>query len=319
MPSTGPEPPPVAVAAAVIHRSDDRFLISRRPRHLHQGGLWEFPGGKLEPGETPCQALHRELGEELGIRVQQAEPLIRVPWRYPDKAVVLEVWRVTAFAGEPRGREGQTLRWVDAMQLAELPFPAANQPIVTAARLPDRYLITPEPAGSVADFLAGLDQALASGIRLLQLRAHSLGESAYADLARRVVAHLRGRPVRLLLNAAPALALELGTGLHLSARRLRGMAARPPLAQGQWLAASCHSPVELRQAVDRGADFAVLGPVMPTPSHPEAEGIGFDGLHAMLREVPLPVYALGGLGPADRDRAVRYGAQGVAAIRGLWA
>ncbi|MCK8516302.1 Nudix family hydrolase [Methylonatrum kenyense] len=309
---------PVVVAAGVIQGPDSRFLVSQRPRHLHQGGLWEFPGGKLEAGESAFQALQRELSEELGIRVRQAEPLIRVPWRYPDKTVVLHVWRVTGFDGEPEPREGQAMRWVDGVQLAALRFPAANQPIVTAARLPDRYLITPEPAGPVDGFLAALDRAVANGIDLIQLRARSLDDAAYARLAEQVVAHLGKRPVQLLLNAQPSLAVSLGVGLHLSARRLRALATRPRLAPGQWLAASCHSTAELWQAVHKGVDFAVLGPVLPTRSHPEAGGIGFDRLHALLREVPLPTYALGGLDPTHLDTAKAHGAQGIAAIRGLW-
>ncbi len=309
---------PVAVAAAVIHGRDGRFLVSRRPQHLHQGGLWEFPGGKLEAGETAGQALQRELTEELGIRVQEAEPLIRVPWSYPDKTVVLHVWRVTRFDGEPEPREGQGVQWVDGAQLAALPFPDANQPIVTAARLPDRYLVTPEPAGAVDDFLAALDRAVADGINLIHLRARSLDDAAYARLARHVVAHFGQRPVKLLLNAEPSLALSLGVGLHLSARRLRALGARPALAPGQWLAASCHSTAELWQAVHKGVDFAVLGPVLPTRSHPQAAGIGFDRLYALLREVPLPAYALGGLDPGHLDTAKAHGAQGIAAIRGLW-
>lgn len=310
---------PMAVAAAVIHGRDGRFLVSRRPQHLHQGGLWEFPGGKLEAGETAVQALQRELAEELGIQVQDAEPLIRVPWSYPDKAVVLDVWRVRRFSGTPEGREGQSLRWVSEMELAELAFPAANQPIVAAASLPDLYLITPEPTAGTEEFLASLDRAVAAGIRLIQLRARSLSPAAYADLAKSVVEHLRDAPIRLLVNADPSLARELGVGLHLSAERLNGLCGvRPQLASGQWLAASCHSVRELGQAVDAGVDFAVVGPVQQTRSHPGADGIGFRHLRAMLWDVPLPVFALGGMTLVDRATALQHGAQGIAAIRGLW-
>lgn len=122
----------VHVAAAVIHRGDGSILIARRPVHVHQGGLWEFPGGKVEGGETVTQALARELCEELAIQVVAAEPLLVVRHDYPDKAVLLDVWCVTEFAGEPVGNEGQPLCWVGVAQLRDYPFPEANQPIIEA-------------------------------------------------------------------------------------------------------------------------------------------------------------------------------------------
>lgn len=172
----------VHVAAAVIRGAEGRILIARRPQHLHQGGLWEFPGGKVEAGESVRAALVRELLEELGIRVQQARPLLKVSHDYPDKQVLLDVWEVSRFSGEPHGAEGQPLAWVTPRQLPEYAFPAANQPIVAAARLPEQYLIT--PAGlSHGELLAGLRQALAAGIRLVQLRAPNMYSPEYRELA----------------------------------------------------------------------------------------------------------------------------------------
>lgn len=321
MPNTAPEATGdgIAVAAAVIYGPDGRILISRRPAHLHQGGLWEFPGGKLEAGESGRHALQRELAEELDIRVVSAEPLIRIPWTYPDKRLLLEVWSVGAFHGEPRACEGQALRWVAPAALNDLSFPAANAPIVTAVQLPDRYLITPEPGPDAAPFLATLERAVdRDGIRLLQLRAHSLGAMAYAELAIRVSERLRGSGVEILLNAPPALAAELGLGVHLTAARLRALARRPLLPAGCRVAASCHDAAELQQAAALGLDFAVLGPVFATGTHPGASVLGFDRFSQLAREAPLPVFALGGLSAAQIVPARQHGAQGVAAIRGLW-
>ena len=175
----------IHVAAAVIVNACGEVLVSRRNARAHQGGLWEFPGGKLEADEDVYAALCRELHEELGIEVDAARPLIRIPYRYPDKSVLLDVWRVTAFRGEAHGREGQPVQWVAPEQLPSLEFPAANQPIVTAARLPDRYLVTPEPG---PDFPARLARAFAAGIRLVQLRAKSLDADTYTERARAVCA-----------------------------------------------------------------------------------------------------------------------------------
>ncbi|WP_417579776.1 8-oxo-dGTP diphosphatase MutT [Nitrincola sp.] len=135
MPNTAPEQvsesrQTLHVAAAVIYDPLGRILIARRPLDKHQGGLWEFPGGKVEVDESARQALDRELFEELGIQVTAAQPFIQIPYEYPERHVLLDVFSVTAFKGEARGCEGQPLAWVDASELNHYPFPAANQPIL---------------------------------------------------------------------------------------------------------------------------------------------------------------------------------------------
>ncbi|MGE0080934.1 MAG: Nudix family hydrolase [Thiohalomonadaceae bacterium] len=305
------------VAAAVIRDGAGRVLIAERPAHLHQGGLWEFPGGKVEPGEDVRAALARELEEELGIAVRACSPLIRVRHRYPDRNVLLDVWEVSAFAGEPHGREGQPVRWVDAETLPAFSFPAANLPIITAARLPRQYLITPEPGNDDA-FLVRLEQRLRAGVRLVQLRCKSRSGAAFAALAREAVRIAQGQGARLLLNGEPAQALALGAdGVHLTSAALRALGARP-LPAGYWVAASCHDVEDLAHAAAIGVDFAVLAPVQPTASHPGAPALGWEAFHALTELSRIPVYALGGLGPADLAQACRHGAQGIAAIRGLW-
>ncbi len=305
------------VAAAVIRDGAGRVLIAERPAHLHQGGLWEFPGGKVEPGEDARAALARELDEELGITVRACSPLIRVRHRYPDRNVLLDVWEVTAFAGEPHGREGQPVRWVDTGALQAFSFPAANLPIVTAAHLPRHYLITPEPENDDA-FLARLQQRLRAGVRLVQLRCKSRTGAAFTALAREAVRVTHRQGAGLLLNGAPEQALALGAdGVHLTGAGLRALNARP-LPAGYWVAASCHDAEDLAHAAAIGVDFAVLSPVQPTASHPGASTLGWEAFHALTELSHIPVYALGGVGPADLAQACRCGAQGIAAIRGLW-
>lgn len=120
----------VRVAVGIIRDSAGAVLIARRPEQVHQGGLWEFPGGKMEFSETAEAALRRELREELGIDVQSAEPLLQVRHAYADKTVLLDVWRVAAYRGEPHGREGQPLLWVRPADMEALAFPAADAPII---------------------------------------------------------------------------------------------------------------------------------------------------------------------------------------------
>jgi len=122
----------VHVAVAVMINKEGQVLIARRPEDAHQGGLWEFPGGKVEAGENLNVALKRELAEELGIELLRCEPLLQINHDYHDKAVLLDVWRVTDFSGEPYGREQQPVRWVSIESLKEYQFPKANEPILDA-------------------------------------------------------------------------------------------------------------------------------------------------------------------------------------------
>lgn len=124
----------VHVAVGVILDADDRILITRRDNDAHQGGLWEFPGGKVEARETLQVAMARELREELGIDIGALSPLLEVRHDYGDKQVLLDVHIVRGFIGEPEGREGQPLKWVTVAELHQFDFPAANVPIVEAVQ-----------------------------------------------------------------------------------------------------------------------------------------------------------------------------------------
>lgn len=302
----------------VIADPQGRILVTRRPGHAHQGGLWEFPGGKLEPGETPEEGLARELAEELGIRIQGSQPLIRVHHDYGDRRVLLEVRRVTAYDGAPGGLEGQPLAWLhpDAMEAES--FPAADRPIITALRLPKLLLITGPDPGDPPNFLSRLQSALAGGIRLVQLRAHALDPAAYRRLAEDAYALCEAAGARLLLNRDPLEVIGLPRhGLHLRARALGSLEARPGLP-GDLIGASCHDTQELTRAAALGLDYALLSPVRRTASHGEAPPLGWTRFAELVDPAPLPVYALGGLGPEDLQDALHHGAQGIAAIRGLW-
>ena len=309
--------PPIHVAAGAITDGEGRVLITRRADHLHQGGLWEFPGGKLDPGEAPEQALRRELQEELGIRVLASRPLIRVHHDYGDRHVLLDVHRVTAFAGTPEGREGQPLSWVHPEAMDPAVFPAADRPIITALSLPPLYLITGEDARDRASFLARLERALAAGVRLVQLRAHGLAPADFALLAGQAFALCEHADARLLLNADPARAAGLPShGVHLTSSRLWALHRRP--TGFAWVGASCHGAEDLARAAALGLDYALLSPVQATASHPQAKPLGWQRFAELVEPAGLPVYALGGLTPADLDQAIDRGAQGIAAIRGLW-
>jgi 8-oxo-dGTP diphosphatase len=309
---------PVHVVAAAIVNDRNQVLISLRHKHSHQGGLWEFPGGKVESGETVQTALTRELNEELGISVTQGRPLISVRHKYPDKSVLLEVWLVSQFDGEVHGREGQAVRWVSKSALADYDFPAANHPIITAVQLPDVYVITPEPQADQHQFLARLQRTLDTGIELVQLRAKSMNAQDYEVLAKECQ-HLCDRVgATLILNCPPELVQTLGAGgVHLTSQRLHEYRARP-LSKRFLVAASCHNQVDLKQAMNIGVDFVVLAPVKPTSSHVGQKPLGWTDFGSLVKDVNCPVFALGGMMPGDRVKSFNYGGQGVAGITGFW-
>lgn len=304
---------PLHVAVGVVNDGAGNVLLARRPDHLHQGGLWEFPGGKVEPGEDVTAALARELHEEVGVSVAGARPLIRISHEYGDRRVLLDVWRVTAWHGTVHGREGQAVAWVAQEGLSERPMPAANLPIVAATRLPEFYAVTPEPQ-SAQETLVRLGAWFRAGVMLVQLRAKRLESAAHATLAHDAAALAREHGATLLLNGPPALALaSQAGGVHLTSARLMALRQRP-LPPSFWVAASCHDAAELEHACRIGVDFVVLGPVLPTRSHPGAPALGWARLRELTERATVPVYALGGLGRGDVPRAWRHGAQGVAAL-----
>lgn len=320
MPSTAPSDGGglVQVVAAALVDGTGRVLLARRHPDSHQGGLWEFPGGKLEPGEAPAAGLARELHEELGVELRSHRPLIRVIHHYPDRSVLLDVHRVDAWDGEPHGREGQPLAWVAPRDLGDYPMPAADLPIVRALQLPDRYLITPPESGRPEAFLAALDDALGRGVRLVQLRLFDLTGEALQQVGRAAVELCHRRQAQLLLNGPPELAAAIGAdGVHLNSRRLQACSTRP-VAESMLLAASCHTAADLDRAERIGADLAVLSPVLPTRSHPDADPLGWPGFAALVERAALPVFALGGMHPGLLRTAWEHGAQGIAGIRGLW-
>ena len=308
----------IHVVAAAIADARGRILLARRTDGRDLAGLWEFPGGKREPGESPEAALVRELQEELGITAKVGSPLINVPQQYPDKRLRLDVRHVLSWQGTPRGIEGQALAWVAPEKLPRYPMPPADRPVVAALRQPDRYLVTPEPGEDEAAWLAGLARALESGAGRVHLRAPGLqAQLRWRRLAVAAVALCRKAGAEVLINGDIELARELDIGVHLRAAQLPALCARPLTADAV-VAASCHDADELRMAEALDCDFAVLGSVLATASHPGGEALGWEGFAKLRESVSLPIYAIGGLGPADLDQARQHGAQGIAAIRGLW-
>ena len=302
---------PLHVAVGVIRDGDGRILLTQRAKHAHQGGLWEFPGGKREADETIVEALRRELREEVGIEVQAAKPLIKINHHYPDLQVLLDVWQVEHFSGVAIACEGQAMCWVEPQQLHDFSFPAANRPIIAAAQLPDRYAIL--EGHSAEKVLQNFNKIIKHNVSLLQLRIKSLPTTDIPAVYQAVYPQCQQRNIRLLINSDLPIADSVtADGLHLSSRALMAAKARP-LDQA-WVAASCHNLEELKHAQDIGVDFVVLAPVFPTNTHPQAHALGMEKLTQLIEQINLPVFALGGLSLHDIESVTYAGGQGVAGI-----
>ena len=304
------------VAAAVIERPDGSFLLGQRAADTFYAGYWEFPGGKVEAGETPHDALLRELHEELGIEVLRADPWLRREHTYEHAHVRLHFFRVRAWRGELHDHVHSALAWQTPGASSVGPMLPANAPVLAALALADFYAITHAGEIGVAAQLAALDRALEHGLQLVQLREPQLTAQQRSAFAHAAVQRCHAAGARVLVNSDAALALAAGAdGVHLTAAQLAICTVRPAFPL---VAASCHSSAELARAAQLGCDFAVFGPVRATATHAGQSGIGWDGMAAQLAVPPTPTFALGGLSRSDLDAARAAGAHGIAAIRAAW-
>lgn len=309
----------VHVAVAVIKDSHGQYLIAKRPQKSHQGGLWEFPGGKVESHETVLDALKRELFEEIGITLIQATPLIKIHHDYSDKSVLLDVWTIDKFTGKAFGKEGQETCWVNQINLSLYDFPEANIPIIKAIQLPDRYMITGQ-FNDENDLLVRIKLALKMGLKLIQFRAKGLSEEKYFKYAKKIHAVCRGENAKLLLNTSVELykknnAIDFSDGIHLSSKELTRY-SKISIGFDLIVSASIHNLCELKKVED--FDFIVLSPVNETLSHPNSPLLGWDGFKQLTEKATCPVYALGGMTEKDITKAKENGAQGISSISTFW-
>jgi 8-oxo-dGTP diphosphatase len=310
------EAPIVLVAAAVLQRPDGKVLLAQRLAGTPYPGYWEFPGGKLEPGESARQALARELHEELGIDVVRTAPWLTQRYDYPHARVELNFFRVFEWRGEPHGRDGQAIAWQTPGAFDVAPLLPANTTILRALELPPLYGISMANELGEDAFLERARRAIDAGLRLIQLREKTWPISRLAQLTEKVLPLAHAAHARVLLNGDAELACHLGCdGVHWPAATLLEASDR---VDGMLCAASCHNRIELQRAASLGLDFAVLGPVAPTPTHPWSEPLGWERVEAMLQGSSIPVYALGGLTAADLGAAIDRGAHGVALRRDAW-
>ncbi|SFE42910.1 Nudix family hydrolase [Nitrosomonas sp. Nm166] len=309
--------PIIEVVAAVIMRPNGQFLLTRRPKGKIYSGYWEFPGGKVENNESLLQALERELWEELGIQIRHPYPWITRVFSYSHATVRLHFFRVVEWEGRVAPQEKQGLFWQWPHQIAVSPVLPANGPILQALLLPPLYAITQAAEIGIEPALKQIEQALQNGLRLLQIREKQMAKDLLREFSRQILALAHDYQARVLINSDMALVREIGAdGVHLTSSQLMALSSRPDPEYGL-CGASCHNTEELFAAQQLGLDFVVLSPVQPTLSHPELFPLGWRKFAALIRDYPLPVYALGGLRLEDLQIAQGMGAHGIALMRGI--
>jgi 8-oxo-dGTP diphosphatase len=292
------------------------YLLAQRPAGKAYAGYWEFPGGKVEPGETHLEAIKREIREELDIEILQATPWMVRRHVYEHASVELHFFRVTDWRGEPRCLENQRFVFQAAGAESVGPMLPANGPLLRGLNLPTVYAITNAAEFGAAAMLQRLEAALAQGLRLVQVREPGMPAADFSAFCSEVVARCRPHGARVLVNGDVALAQAAGAdGVHLPSRALMQLARKPECGL---VGASIHNAEELAQAERLDCDFAVLGPVLPTRTHPGAAPLGWNGYTGIAGAATLPVFALGGLKLSDAATAFGHGAHGVAMLRGAW-
>ena len=344
----------VHVAVAVIIR-DGQILISKRSENVHQGGLWEFPGGKVEAGETITEALYREIKEELGINIRASRPLIKLVHHYADKSVVLETRIVTSFDGnnyqldstsgdrEQLGLEGQQVMWIRPEELNHYQFPAANQAIISALMLPETYLITPDDE-SILDNTELFIEEFSHSIQnhcLIQLRFkhifknkelknNTLKNNELKQLILQLCDIAKNNGIKLLVNSSmlsgddQSMITRLTDGIHLTSTHLHERSKESFIKHyrkqfpEKKIAASCHCENDIERANDLKLDFIVISAVQATASHPDQTPLGWKQFKRLCDIAKMPVFALGGMTPDDISLAQENGAQGISGIRSLW-
>ncbi len=299
------------VAVAILQKPDGSFLLSSRPEGKPYPHYWEFPGGKIEPGETMLEAMVRELQEELNVTITRAAPWFTFVMHYTHAMVRLHCWRVREWTGEMRGMEGQGFRWQNSVAAIDVsPTLPGCVPIFQALRLPTLYAVTNAAELGEPEYLRRLEGQLTRGLKLIQVREKEMAPQRLREFAAAVLERARAHDAQVLINGDVALAEELGAdGVHLSAAELARLAVRPSFA---WVGASCHSRAEIERAAALKCDFAVLGSVAHTLTHPGREPLGWQRFAEMALNAPIPVFAIGGMLRADLERAQESGAHGVA-------
>lgn len=293
--------PIVDVAIAIlIHRG--KILVGWRQEEQHQGGKHEFPGGKVEQGETPEEACRREIYEEVGIGLKDWHQFDYIHHEYDDIIVNLHLFH-SYVPDELLNLIHQPWAWYTRDQLLHLNFPKANKNIIKRLYWP--HLI------KISNTLKPVENSDA----LLYWRIEEF-EPQYIE---QLTALDEGQRSNLIINIAiwqqlsPELQKQIKT-VHLKQSQLMNL-HKGDLTVGVRYIAACHDAVSLKQAQQIGCDAVFISPVKTTATHPEAVALGWERFSELAQNSQIPVFALGGVHPDDLATAQKHGAYGLAGIR----
>ncbi len=295
------------VAVGVVLRPDGAVLLADRPAGKPYAGYWEFPGGKIEPGEDVQAALARELHEELGIDIGVSLPWFTFEYDYPHAYVRLHFRRVFDWRGTPHAREGQQLAFFNPAGDVPQPLLPAAIPALRWLTLPTLCLRSDVQQLGLAAFIEELDARLAGGLRLLWLHEPALPERDLIALADTVTARCHAHGAQVLVSQATIATSAQVDGLVLTAAALAETVARP---EARWVGAVVDGDSALQHARRLGCDFVIAEPVLPTPQM-QSPALGWHGFSALAAQAAMPVYAAGGLAIADMQHAQHAGAHGI--------
>ncbi len=310
----------IHVVIGIIKNTQDEVLVTTRNKNAHLSGYLEFPGGKLEPGETPEQALTRELKEELDINLFEYSQLIQIPYIYTDRKVFLDVYKVNKYSGNIAANESQEVYWQNAFSLDPGLFPSANHGLIRAIQLPNVVAVTPDYHQHTNKFIDYFKSTIKrENISIIHLRSHQINDSEYIQLAEECLKLCNENNTKLVLNRTAASVLKINaSGLHLTSKSLASLNKRP-LGYEYLVSASCHNLGEVLHATKLGLDYVFVGPVIEKYLANSSQVLGWENFALLTRESSIPVYAIGGTSISNIKTSVECGGQGIAAIRDLWA
>ena len=305
----------IEASVGIIFNESFQLLMAERPQSKTWSGWWEFPGGKIEKGETPLEALKRELKEEIGISVIDAEKWIVRKYAYEDYEVILHFYKVTQWSGNIEAKEEQKISWVLPDNNVVSPILPANDLIFKAISLPDIYAITNAYEYS-GNFLNKVEQQLNNGLGLIQIREKAISKNAFIELTKEIIQMAGNFDAKVMINSDINLAYKLNAdGVHLNSSLLHSLSEIP---KDLIISASCHSAYDIEKAMTMDVSFVVLSPVQKTQSHPNTTPIGWDSFSKITQNYSIPIYALGGMKQNDIENAFNAGAIGIASQRAIW-
>lgn len=307
--------PLIEVVAAAIYDARGNLLLARRAIDgSAESGLWEFPGGKVEPGESLEGALRREIAEELDVQLGQLLALPRARAIDRQRGIALNLLTGTLLGDQPKRRIHQELRWVRPHECIQLPLGVLDRQLAKWAGAPTTYHIT-DPTEPLRE--QPLSAGAAPSRAWLLARWPGATDEVYASRLEELSDRCGVYPLMQHDRFGDASDTIATVGTHLSAKRAAQFEGRPQSPQ-QWLCVSCHSAAELAHATQLDADFVVLGPIRETASHPGSPGMGWPTFIKLVDTLPMPVLALGGMQPADLPSAMEHRGSGVAGISSFW-